>query len=174
MPAHKIAPLRRATVPRGDLRSLAALQTSIAAMPPPPTPVGLTKAVREEWTVFWQSPIAAHVIPAHLPALRRLFALRSQRERFALVGFEQPVSFGSTGQQVLNPLLKELDAIDAKILALEDRFGLSPKHSIALSEGLDDATAAAAAANRALSEGFGDPEVVQEPRARVKRVAAIE
>lgn len=122
--------------------------------------------MQEEWTIFWESPQAAHVVPSHLPALRRLFELRYQREQFAREGGKETLVRGSTGQSTLNPLLKELDAIDAKILALEDRFGLSPKHSIALSGQFDDANRAAAEANAALASGFEAPE----PR----RLAAID
>jgi hypothetical protein len=136
-------------------------------MEAPPPPRGLSRAMQDEWAVFWASPQAAHVVPSHLPALRRLFELRYQRETYAREGAKETLVRGSTGQSTLNPLLKELDAIDAKILALEDRFGLSPKHSIVLSGQFDDAYRAAAEANAALATGFEAPE---EPR----RLAAIE
>jgi len=123
-------------------------------------------ALQDEWRAFWRSPQAAHVVESHLPALRRLFELRYQRERFAREGMKEPMSTGSQEQLVLSPLIKHLPVLDAAILALEDRFGLSPKHSMALAGQFDDANRAAADANAALASGFEEPE----PR----RLAAVD
>jgi hypothetical protein len=141
---------------------------------PPPLPGRPLRVTQEGWEQFWASPQAAHVLPAHLPALMRLFSLRDQRERFAREGLRDSVGTGSTGQLVLSPLVKHLPVLDAAILALEDRFGLSPKHSIALSEGFDDASAAAARANAALADGFEAPSEAEDEPKPVRRLAAVE
>lgn len=165
--------LRKSRLKRGT-----ALQPpSITVLGPPmatPSPrPKLLKVTQDDWTAFWQSPQAAHVLPSHLPALRRLFDLRDQRERYAREGMKGPVGTGSTGQLVLSPLVKHLPTLDAAILALEDRFGLNPKFSIALSEGFDDASAAAARANEALAAGFEAPdELAEAPTAR--KLKAVE
>ena len=115
-------PERRTRQPRGAL----AIVPSSGAVRKPPAPQGLTKAVTEAWAAFWASELAPMTLPADMIALRRLFRLYDQRERFAEAGFGEALTEGSTGQMVLNPLIRHLPTLDAEILALEDRFGLSP------------------------------------------------
>lgn len=169
MPAARVPRLRKSRIARGS-----ALAPAVSVLGPPmeapEAPDGLSEQVQADWTTFWASPQASHVVSAQLPALIRLFRMYEQRERFLTVGLEEPVLEGSTGQSVLHPLLKAVDTLDTKILALEDRFGLSPKSSVALAGEFDDATDAAARANKALSAGFGPPTRPKQPR----RLAAVE
>ncbi len=169
MPAAKVPRARKSRLPRGS--ALQPVPSAVLVpMERPEPPDGLSDGVMADWLTFWDSPQAAHVTQAHLPALRRLFLLRHQRELFARVGLDEPTSEGSTGQLVLSPLIKHIPVLDTAILALEDRFGLSPKASITLQGEFDDATSAAAKANEALSAGFAPPS---EPKP-VRRLAAVE
>jgi P27 family predicted phage terminase small subunit len=120
--------------------------------------------VRESWITFWRSPLAEHVIDTDATALRRLFRMYEQRERYLEQANEETLSLGSTGQIVLHPLVKEVDALDAKILALEDRFGLSPMARLKLqvtlgdaSKSLEEVNAALAPAKRAADAEPEDP-----------------
>lgn len=158
MPAQKVPQQRKSRIPRGTALQSVPTTTLGPPMEPPDPARGLLAVTTADWRAFWQSPQAAHVVESHLPALRRLFALRDQRERFARLGLKDPIGTGSTDQLVLSPLVKHLPVLDAAILALEDRFGLSPKHSMALAGEFDDASRAAAEANAALSSGFEEPE----------------
>lgn len=166
MPAQKVPQQRKSRIPRGT--SLQPVPSALPGPPmeAPPPPKGISQAMKDEWVVFWGSPQAALVVPAHLPALRRLFELRYQRERYAQHVLDDATSVGSTGQLVLSPLVKHLPVLDAAILALEDRFGLTPKSSMSLAGQFDDAHRAAAEANAALASGFEEPE----PR----RLAAVD
>ncbi len=139
-------------------------------MPEPDAPEDLSELETGRWHEFWTSPQASHVTVALIPALMRLFELRSLRERFLEVGLVEPVTEGSTGQLVVHPLIKQADVLTTQILALEDRFGLSSKASTALAGEFDDATNAAARANEALSAGFGPPNRQKQQR----RLAAVE
>lgn len=171
MPNTEKPRLRKSRIPRGTALKPTTLTVLGPPMETPALRPRMLKVTQDDWATFWQSPQAAHVLPAHLPALRRLFELRDQRERFARLGMDEPLSTGSTGQLALGPLVKHLPILDAAILALEDRFGLSPKHSIAMSEGFDDATAAAARANEALAAGFEAPDEAVAKPTPIKRVA---
>src|SRR5574337_1210855 len=116
----------------------------------PAAPPGLTPVVAEAWTDYWASPVATQVTRADTMALRRLFRLYDQRERFGIAGLEEALATGSTGQIVLNPLVKHLPTLDAEILALEDRFGLNPRARLGLQVALGDAADSRAKLNRAL------------------------
>src|SRR5574337_423419 len=74
----------------------------------------------------------------------------SQIHRFADAGLEEALATGSTGQTVLNPLIKHLPTLDAEILALEDRFGLNPRARLTLQVALGDAAESRDKLNRAL------------------------
>ena len=106
---------------------------------PPDAPKGLLQATGRAWTAFWESPLAGLVTPADHPSLARLFSLYDERER-ALRGFRRRrLVLGSTGQPVLNPLFGAMKALDAQILVIEDRFGLSPISRLRLGVALGDA-----------------------------------
>jgi P27 family predicted phage terminase small subunit len=64
---------------------------------------------------------------ADLPALRRLFLLRDERERARrkLINGAATVT-GSKGQPVAHPLTARLAGLDVEIRHLEVQFGLTP------------------------------------------------
>lgn len=123
-----------------------------ASISPPEPPKGLSKDVAAAWRTFWSSPLAAQTTEADLIALRRLFRLYDQRERFARAGMKDPLAHGSAGQLALNPFLKHVPTLDAEILALEDRFGLSPMARLKLQVTLGDAADGLAKLKAALLE----------------------
>jgi len=45
---------------------------------------------------------------------------------------EEPMTTGSQGQKILNPMYRQRTAVDAEIRQLEDRFGLHPKAGLQL------------------------------------------
>lgn len=111
--------------------------TPVTEAPPPPT--GLLALTRDAWADFWSSPLAGLVeTRTDLMALRRLFQFYDEHER-ALRSFRrQRTVKGSTGQERANPLLRAV-ATPHEILALEDRFGLSPRSRLELGVILGDA-----------------------------------
>ena len=132
--------ISRTRQPRGSaLRMVQPLEDGRRTVPKPPK--GLSKPLGHAWEVFWASPLAAHTTEADLMALLRLFRLYQQRENYDRIGSEEPLVPGSTKQMTLNPLLRELDSLDTKILALEDRFGLSPRARLQLQVTVGDGAA---------------------------------
>jgi P27 family predicted phage terminase small subunit len=139
---------------------------------PPPPPTGLLKATREDWSGFWESPLASLVVPADVPALRRLFALYDERLR-AYQGYRrQRLAPGSMGQPTLNPLFGAMKGMDAEIRALEDRFGLSPIARLRLGVALGEAAKSLDELNRSLDADDDPDEPDADPRARLVEPAA--
>lgn len=102
----------------------AQVMTQIGDIPELGAPV--RPETEEAWRDLWEDPLSAAYVPTDLPALRRLFALYDERAR-AYEGYSnERLMPGSQGQPVLNPLFKVVQACDAEIRQLEDRFGLSP------------------------------------------------
>ncbi len=130
----------------------------------PSAPANILAPVRAAWDAFWASPLAEHTITTDVLGLRRLFRLYDQRERYLVEGAKATLSVGSTGQVVLNPLLKEVDTIDAKILTLEDRFGLSPMARLKLQVTLGDASRSLAELNASLGRQDEPEEESDDPR----------
>lgn len=96
---------------------------------------------RSEWAELWRSDLSRRIEPVDGPAVRRLFEWRDEqtraRRRAKVLRSEaekEATVVGSKGQPVANPLFSTADAADAqalaietRIVALEDRIGLSPK-----------------------------------------------
>jgi P27 family predicted phage terminase small subunit len=158
----------RSRQPRGA--ALRMLQPLEGGRRTPPAPKGLSKLLEQAWAVFWSSPLAAHTTEADFVALLRLFRLYQQREHYDQIGSEEPLVQGSTKQMILNPLLKELDSLDTKILALEDRFGLSPRARLQLQVTLGDAADGLKKLNAALRDAEEPEEAAEEPDIRLLAV----
>lgn len=117
----------------------------------------------ETWAEFWQSDVSSLVVPSDLPALRRLFSLYDERERcYADAVAGGRTTRGSTGQETLAPLYKHVTTLDEKILALEDRFGMTPLARLKLGAQLGDAAKSLDEMNRRLAD---DDDDAPDPRA---------
>ena len=118
----------------------------------PAAPDGLLERTRDRWVAFWRSPVAVLVDrTSDLPALGRLFELYDDADRFRLHIREAAMVEGSKGQMVRNPFVKDLKDTQSAILALEDRFGLSPRARL----GLNLSLVGAAKTLADLNEDFG-------------------
>ena len=113
-----------------DLGVLPQIEVDPRSIPTPPA--HLTERWVKAWEIFWASPFAQVVQPAQHPALERLFSMYEERERMDLYLREEPMSVGSQGQKILNPMYRQRSAVDAEIRQLEDRFGLHPKAGLQL------------------------------------------
>lgn len=157
---------------RGERTSTKRAGVGLVALPggkveEPPPPAGLLKITRQDWAAFWASPLGALVVPADLPALRRLFTLYDERAR-AYQGYrKQRLAPGSMGQPALNPLFAAMKAMDAEIRMLEDRFGLSPIARLRLGVALGEAAKSLDELNRSLDADDADDESADDPRVRV-------
>jgi hypothetical protein len=129
--------------------------TRVFIAEPPPPPQNLLPVVRLFWDNFWESPLADYIHKTDLPALYRLFHLYNENELTHEAMHKEPPPRPEQGQDEthndylsrladwnharksmgrlipgtsglkLNPLLKYIDGMQADILALEDRFGLT-------------------------------------------------
>lgn len=98
----------------------------IAADGTPDLAAEVRPEILQAWEDLWADPLSSAYVPTDLPALQRLFVLYDERAR-AFDGYtRERLMPGSQGQPVLNPLFKVVQACDAEIRQLEDRFGLSP------------------------------------------------
>lgn len=99
----------------------------------PEAPPGLLAATRKAWDEFWSSEVAAAVdASSDMGAVRRLFSLVDERERAIRAYRRARLVAGSKGQPVLSPMFGAIRVLDVAILALEDRFGLTPRARAAL------------------------------------------
>jgi hypothetical protein len=97
-------------------------------LPTPEPPHGLLRSTLLEWERFWQSSVADAVDrEADLAAVARLFTLRDEFERAHRVYRRRPFVPGSAGQPALSPAARLMTWLAPAMLALEDRFGLSPR-----------------------------------------------
>ena len=153
-------PDRRQRRGRNDAGALA-IPTAAQIPAPPPGLLGVTK---KAWQAFWAAPTAALVVDSDRTALDRLFSLYDEHTRLWRAARRRRLVDGSQGQPVLNPLYRQADTLRAEILALEDRFGLSPMARLKLGAALGEARRSladelAAEAEMDFDEG-DDPDVV--------------
>lgn len=99
----------------------------------PVSPTNWLVQTSDDWQQLWTSVLAQAYLPAtDLPALRRLFSLRDERERAVRAYRRKRTTEGSTGQTVVNPVAATISTMDTQITALEDRFGLNPSARLKL------------------------------------------
>jgi hypothetical protein len=127
--------------------------------PPPPADAALDEKQTAEWIAVWQLPVARYWARSDLPVLERLFRLRQLHDTLLREFEDCPLVAGSKGQLVLNPLARQAKAVHAEVVALEDRFFLSPAFRM---KGLISLAAAADGVKR-------HPEVLAEQEEKPKR-----
>lgn len=149
---------------RNAAKDLAVVAEAAVGVPEPPAPpAGMLKVTRARWVDYWASPVAKLADPvSDLPALERLFRLYDDLERSnAAVKKSGHMVPGSQGQAVLNPLLRHIQATQAEVRQMEDRFGLSPRARLSLNLTLGEAAKSLADLN---SEFMGGGEDDDDPR----------
>lgn len=142
---------------RTNRSGLGLVEVSTAVEPPPPDPKWLA-LTRRHYEAFWTSPNAALVLPADLPALRRLFAFRDEQERALRAYRADPVWHGSKGQPVISAFAEEYARLERLVAPLEDRFGLSPLARLKLGVQFGQAAESLDAINAALSGDVDEPD----------------
>lgn len=144
------APERRQR--RNERAVLSAIPVELRPVSAPEAPSGLSTASRAAWDRLWASPLAQAFAESDMPALERLFTLRTERERAHRAAIRSRLVAGSQGQPVLSPLLAYVSSLDAEMRQLEDRFGLSPRARLQLGVTLGEATRSLAELNRSFLE----------------------
>lgn len=140
------------------------------SVPEPPSLPGsrrLLVVTVKAWDAFWNSELAQLVDPVDAcTALPRLFRMYDQRERFERLTLATPMVEGSQGQPVVNPAAGQVASLDVRILALEDRFGITPMARLKLGITFGAATRSLEDLNRDLEddEPDEDPRLVIQQR----------
>jgi hypothetical protein len=153
---------------RGTADAVVSIVPALAdAGRPPPVPKlpgggTLRASVRDWWVDYWSRPRLAD--RDDVASLARLASLYDLRLRAEAAYRKAPSSTGSTGQLVVNPFAKELASLDGRILALEDRFGLSPKSRLDLGAAMGDAAEGLERMNAAIVRAYEDEDDGDDPR----------
>ena len=120
----------------------------VFAGPTPDVPVRvdgepLHPEVAAQWDDLWKTHVASAINGlSDGAALVRLFRLRDAALRLFEVAMMEPMVPGSQDQEVRNPLFAVVSTMHKEILALEDRFGLSPSARMKLGISIGEAAAA--------------------------------
>lgn len=144
--------------------------TRVVEIPDPPHPAGsrLRAETVVAWESFWRSELASLAKESDHPALVRLFRMYDMRASFEAMVLAQPMVAGSKGQPRVNPITSEIASLDSRIVALEDRFGLSPAARLKLGVTFGAAARSLEELNREFERGRDNDEGDDEdPRLRV-------
>lgn len=132
------------------------------AKAPEPDKAWLSRT-KTEWALFWGSEVASLVDGPGEIGLRRLFELVDERHRVRrALAKEDRVVVGSTGQPTLHPLVKDLRALEANILQLEDRYGFSARAKLNIGVQVVQARQSLEKLNASLAAGDDIIEVVDD------------
>ena len=94
--------------------------------PPVPSALGVIGAV--VWAEVWEAGGDAYHPATDKYVIERYASLVERRSDFLeILGCEGFITEGSQGQQVAHPAAKLLADVESKMVALEDRLGLSPE-----------------------------------------------
>lgn len=171
MPAQKkpADKLQRRNKPKAVDAQIVALNN--AAVPKPPA---VRKKYKDQWAELWSSELAAiWNRDSDLIAMRRLFELYDRLDRYEREAGRESLVAGSKGQLRLNPLVAEADTLRNQILALEDRFGMTPMARLKLGIDLGKAQQSLQQTNARLAAGgYEDDEDELDPRVAIINTTA--
>lgn len=137
---------------------------------PDPDP-GWSEATVAEWESWWGSDVARLVDPeSETPIVRRLFDVLNQAAEFEAAGRLEPMVAGSTGQLVINPLLKHAQGLRDEARRDESVLGRGPKRRLDLGIKFGDAARSLDDINRRLTGGSdsGPTPAPQDPRKAIE------
>jgi P27 family predicted phage terminase small subunit len=84
------------------------------------------------WRELWELGAGVYG-KAHRLTVERYCEFQDRRRFFlSVIEAEGWTTIGSQGQIVLHPIARQLDTLEAKLVPLEDRLGLSPEASLRL------------------------------------------
>lgn len=99
----------------------------------PPAPAKLGDAGKALWQALWEAGGDAYSPKTDIYIIERYCRFHERRiELSDLIDEEGWISSGSKGQTILHPAARALADVESKMLALEDRLGLSPESRLRL------------------------------------------
>lgn len=93
----------------------------------PPAPKGLAGDARKLWDAFWADPVSTVVRDAEVYLVRRWVANYARYLKLLAIADKDPITTGSTGQQVVNPALTAAMRIEPGLRYDEMQLGFGPK-----------------------------------------------
>ncbi|MEY9837087.1 P27 family phage terminase small subunit [Streptacidiphilus sp. EB103A] len=116
----------------GRKAELVAVAGARLDLPAPPEGVEWCTDAVQAWERYWQDSVTQALTPADdvlvlrwLESLNRYLILSRQADR-------SPLTVGSTGQDVLNPLYKAAELALKVVIACERQLGIGPAHRASL------------------------------------------
>lgn len=100
---------------------------------PPPPPDHLGEFGLDVWESVWSVGEAVYNTKTDYFIIERYASLQERRHQLmAAIEGQGYLVVGSQGQDVLNPLVRVVQDVESKLVALEDRLGLSPEARVRL------------------------------------------
>jgi len=116
----------------GNASTTPTLTRSAIATPTPDPPDTLGELGRELWSVLWGLGAGVYQ-PTDFWVIARWAELQERRRHLlAVIEAEGLMTLGSTGQPVVHPGLKMVDAIEGRLPNLEASLGLTPESRLRL------------------------------------------
>jgi P27 family predicted phage terminase small subunit len=120
--------------PAPSTRPARVLPTPVAPVPIPPPPDTLGPVGCQVWADVWAAGQLSYRLASDAPLIERYASLTERRrDLLEILAAEGYVVEGSRGQLVAHPAARLVDAVEGKLLPLEDRLGLSPESRLRLS-----------------------------------------
>jgi P27 family predicted phage terminase small subunit len=144
------------------------VKINTSSMPPAPR---MSRTLQDSWKTLWRSELAAHWNhDSDLLAMKRLFSLYDRLAKYEKEAGTEALVRGSTGQLVMNPLLKAADTLRGQILALEDRFGLTPMARLKLGIALGSASQSLEEMNKRLASDDAEADEIDDDDPRITAI----
>lgn len=133
--------------------------------PPPPDPqASWRRETKERWIAYWNDPVSRAASDADRALVDRYFSYLDEWERSLRAYRRRRFVPGSNEQPVLNPLGRFALELEAKLLAIEDRLGVSPLARSKLGLALGEARKSLAGLNSNLEREMAEHADEVDPR----------
>ena len=116
----------------GNASTTPTLTRSAISTPTPDPPDTLGELGRGLWSILWGLGAGGYQPTDHWVIERWANLQERRRHLLALIVAEGLMTVGSTGQPVVHPALKMVDAIEGRLPTLEASLGLTPESRLRL------------------------------------------
>ncbi|WP_157597306.1 P27 family phage terminase small subunit [Streptacidiphilus rugosus] len=149
----------------GRRTELTAVQGARLALPTPPPGVEWCDDAVAAWERYWDDPVAQALTPADGVLVLRWLEAVNRHLITSREADKSPLSVGSQGQMVLNPLYKAAEMALRTAEACERQLGIGPAHRASLGIALLTEKRTLADLNTAYREAVAhDDDVDEDPR----------
>lgn len=126
-------PAGQAVDPRNGRRAeLVAVTGARLDLPDPPPKVEWCQAAVQAWERYWDDSVAQALTPADEVLVLRWFEALNRYLLMIRTADQRPMSVGSQGQEVLNPMYKAAELALRTVEACERQIGIGPANRASL------------------------------------------